>query len=406
MSSNPTVEVNNVSKCYFIYDNPKYRLIGPLINKTRKILGLQEKKYYREHWALKDLNFSIERGDSVGVVGKNGAGKSTLLQMLTGTLSPTSGEINVNGRIAALLELGAGFNPEFTGQENIYMNASILGLSKDEIDSRYNEIVEFADIGDFINQPVKTYSSGMYVRLAFAVAANIQPDILIVDEALAVGDIRFQLKCLKHMNELKENGTTILFVSHSPEQVKRFCNKAIWIDSGSIRASGSANDVCDKYNDFMYKIQHVENADDSRSQANGSPARILSTKLSTNYLKTGESLSLVIDYQVNDEVVEGLMVGAALYSAERKYLYGVNTGLDNFEIINTKGTHSIEYMIPTLPLLPGSFSFDIGVMGERSLIGFDYITDAVKFTVYNDYEGEGVFYIEHEWNQSPSELMR
>ena len=163
MLSNPTVEVSNVSKCYFIYDNPKYRLIGPLINKTRKILGLQEKKYYREHWALKDLNFSIERGDSVGVVGKNGAGKSTLLQMLTGTLSPTSGKINVNGRIAALLELGAGFNPEFTGQENIYMNASILGLSKDEIDSRYNNIVEFADIGDFINQPVKTYSSGMYV---------------------------------------------------------------------------------------------------------------------------------------------------------------------------------------------------------------------------------------------------
>ncbi|MEJ8322437.1 ABC transporter ATP-binding protein [Kosakonia sacchari] len=404
MSSNVTVEVNGVSKCYFIYANPKYRLLGPIANKLREITGFPEKKYYKEHWALKNINFAIERGDSVGVVGKNGAGKSTLLQMLTGTLSPTSGSIKVNGRVAALLELGAGFNPEFTGQENIYMNASILGLTKEEINARYDEIVSFADIGDFINQPVKTYSSGMYVRLAFAVAANIQPDILIIDEALAVGDIRFQLKCLKHMNALKDNGTTILFVSHSPEQVKRFCNKALWIDGGMIRASGSANDVCDRYNDFMYQIQHADSSNnESRQQKQGTPARIISTKLNTNYLKTGENLLLTIEYQVNDEVVDGLMVGAALYSSERKYLYGINTGLDNYAIANKKGIYTIDYKIPVLPLLPGSFSFDIGIMGDRSLIGFDYITDAEKFTVYNDYEGEGIFCIEHEWFQSPTD---
>lgn len=402
MSSNVTVEVNGVSKCYFIYDNPKYRLIGPIVNRLRKMCGLQVKKYHKEHWALKDLNFKIERGDSVGVVGKNGAGKSTLLQMLTGTLSPTSGSIQVNGRVAALLELGAGFNPEFTGRENIFMNASILGLTKDEINATYDDIVSFADIGDFINQPVKTYSSGMYVRLAFAVAANIQPDILIIDEALAVGDIRFQLKCLKHMNALKDKGTTILFVSHSPEQVKRFCNKAIWIDGGAIRASGSANDVCDRYNDFMYQIQHADTgSNDTRQQNPGAPARIISTKIDTNYLKTGEHLSLTIEYQVNDQVVDGLMVGAALYSSERKYLYGVNTGLDNYQIENKKGIYTVEYKIPALPLLPGSYSFDVGLMGDRSLIGFDYITDAEKFTVYNDYEGEGIFRIEHEWLQSP-----
>lgn len=404
MSSNITINVDNVSKCYFIYDNPKYRLIGPIINKLRKVIGLQEKKYHKEHWALKNLSFDIYRGDSIGIVGKNGAGKSTLLQMLTGTLLPTSGDIKVNGRVAALLELGAGFNPEFTGQENIYMNASILGLSKEEINSRYDDIVSFADIGEFINQPVKTYSSGMYVRLAFAVAANIQPDILIIDEALAVGDIRFQLKCLKHMNALKENGTTILFVSHSPEQVKRFCNKALWIDGGCIRASGTANEVCDQYNDFMYQVQHAGNSNnDNRPKETGTPARIISTSLSTNYIKTGGNLTLTIEYQVNDETVDGLMVGAALYSSERKYLYGINTGLDGYVIANNKGKHSIEYVIPNLPLLPGSFSFDIGIMGDRSLIGFDYITDAEKFTVYNDYEGEGVFSIEHKWFQSSTE---
>ncbi|MFA3760738.1 ABC transporter ATP-binding protein [Yersinia sp. 2466 StPb PI] len=400
MSSNTTIHVNKVSKCYFIYDNPKYRLIGPFINKIRKLIGAREKNYYKEHWALKDLNFCIEKGDSVGIVGKNGAGKSTLLQMLTGTLSPTEGTIKVNGRIAALLELGAGFNPEFTGHENIYMNASILGLSKEEIDYRYDEIVSFAEIGDFISQPVKTYSSGMYVRLAFAVAANIQPDILIIDEALAVGDIRFQLKCLKHMNKLKEDGTTILFVSHSPEQVKRFCNKAIWIDGGTIRASGTANDVCDQYNDFMYQIQHSDSSGQDNRCA-GAPAKILSTKISSNYLKTGSNLSLTIEYEVNDNEVDGLMVGAALYSSERKYLYGINTGLDGIIISNKKGVHTVVYNIPNIPLLPGTFSFDVGLMGDRSLIGFDYITDAEKFTIYNDYEGEGIIKIEHEWFQPP-----
>lgn len=399
MLSNEVINVNNISKCYFMYDNPKFRLIGPLVNKFRTTVGLNEKVFYREHWALRDLTFSINKGDSVGIVGRNGAGKSTLLQMLTGTLTPTSGNIEIKGRVAALLELGAGFNPEFTGHENIYMNASILGLSKEEINNSYQSIVDFADISDFLHQPVKTYSSGMYVRLAFAIAANVQPDILIIDEALAVGDIRFQLKCLKHMNHLKQNGTTILFVSHSPEQVKRFCNKALWIDAGNVREIGSATDVCDKYNDYMYQVENPSDDTTEHSGNTGAPAKILSTKLNSDFVKTGESLTLTIEYEVKDEIIEGLLVGAALYSSERKYLYGINTDLDQKQIINVKGKHKIDYIIPKLPLLPGSFSFDVGVMGEKSLVGFDYVTDASKFTVFNDYEGEGIISIDHEWSQ-------
>ncbi|EKO3471063.1 ATP-binding cassette domain-containing protein, partial [Vibrio fluvialis] len=329
MSSDIIIKAEGLSKCYLMYDNPKHRLTGPIINRIRKIIGLEPKSFYREHWALKSLNFSINKGDSVGIVGKNGAGKSTLLQMLTGTLTPTSGHINLQGRVAALLELGAGFNPEFTGHENIYMNASILGLRQEEIDEKYDEIIEFADIGEFIHQPVKTYSSGMYVRLAFAIAANIKPDILIIDEALAVGDIRFQLKCLKHMNQLKQNGVTILFVSHSPEQVKRFCNKAIWIDQGCVREYGPASHVCDKYNDYMNQIESNETVEHEYSRESGSPARIKSTKLDSDFIKTGDSLSLTIEYEVLDEKVDGLLVGAALYTNDRKYIFGINTDLDS-----------------------------------------------------------------------------
>ncbi|MCF4175274.1 ABC transporter ATP-binding protein [Vibrio sp. McD22-P3] len=400
MSYNKAITLTKLSKCYQIYDSPRNRLVGPLSNKIRSIIGLEQKSYYTEHWALKDINYSIDKGDSVGVIGRNGAGKSTLLQILAGTLIPTNGDISIHGRVAALLELGAGFNPEFSGHDNIYMNASILGLSKDEINESYRSIVEFADIGDFLHQPIKTYSSGMYVRLAFAIAANVEPDVLIIDEALAVGDIRFQLKCLERMNELKSKGTTILFVSHSPEQVKRFCNKAIWIDGGVIREQGSSNEVCDKYNDYMCQVDSVDaDVNDEKSIAS-SPAKILNTTLNSYSLKTGSKLIVTIEYEVNDEVVDGLLAGVALYSSDRKYLFGINTDLDNMEIANNKGIHRIDYVIEKLPLLPGSYGFDIGLMGQKSLIGFDYKTEAVKLQVYNDYKGEGIFYIEHHWSQN------
>jgi lipopolysaccharide transport system ATP-binding protein len=218
MSSEVAIKVQNLSKCYEIYDKPRDRLL--------QMLSRGKKKYCREFWALRDVSFEIRKGETVGIVGRNGSGKSTLLQILCGTLNPTSGTVETHGRIAALLELGSGFNPEFTGRENVYLNASILGLSKEEIDARYDAIIEFADIGDFINQPVKTYSSGMLVRLAFSVQAQVEPDILIVDEALAVGDAKFQARCFDRLKKLKENGTSILLVTHSSEQIVTHCDHA------------------------------------------------------------------------------------------------------------------------------------------------------------------------------------
>ena len=255
--SEVVIKVRDLVKKYNIYDDPMDRL--------KETLSIRHKCYHREFVALNGLTFDIEKGDAVGILGKNGSGKSTLLKMITGVLTPTSGTIEIKGVISAILELGTGFNMEYTGIENIYLNGTMLGYTKEEIDLRIKDIIEFADIGDFINQPVKIYSSGMFARLAFAVASNVNPDILIVDEALAVGDTRFQIKCIEKMKALKEQGTTVLFVSHATEQIKRFCNKAIWIKDGIIEAQGESSEIADLYEDFM-KYGTVDNQADVRME--------------------------------------------------------------------------------------------------------------------------------------------
>ena len=241
------IKVQNLSKCYQIYDNPRDRLKQFIAPRLQRLTWQQPNQYFREFWAVKDVSFEIKKGETVGIIGRNGSGKSTLLQMICGTLNPTHGSIETNGRIAALLELGSGFNPEFTGRENIYMNASVLGLSNKEIDERFDEIVAFADIGDFIEQSVKTYSSGMMVRLAFAVSVCVDPDILIVDEALAVGDAAFQFKCLDRLQQLTASGTTILMVSHDMGMLKNFCNYGIYLVCGQERARGEPDELAELY---------------------------------------------------------------------------------------------------------------------------------------------------------------
>lgn len=211
-----------------------------------------KRKYFHEFWALKSASFEVKAGETVGIIGSNGSGKSTLLQMLCGTLNPSSGEISVRGRVAALLELGAGFNPEFTGKENVYLNAAILGLTLEEIDASYAAIEEFAEIGEFINQPVKTYSSGMYVRLAFSVAVHTKPSILVVDEALSVGDARFQAKCLDRIKQMKDSGVSILFVSHDVAAVRTLCDRALWLDKGCVRALGDVFPVTALYTEHLF----------------------------------------------------------------------------------------------------------------------------------------------------------
>lgn len=247
MSSDDVVlSVKNISKCFEMYEKPVHRLF--------QTLCAGRKQFYKEFWALKDISFDVHRGECVGIIGRNGAGKSTLLQIITGTLHPTTGMVEHKGRIAALLELGSGFNPEFTGKENVYMNAAILGLTKAETDAKYQEIVDFADIGEFIDQPVKTYSSGMMVRLAFAVNAFVDPDILIVDEALAVGDAVFQQKCMRFIRKFKEEHT-ILFVSHDTAAVVNLCDRSILLDHGKAVKEGDAKDVTDYYLSMFYAAQ-------------------------------------------------------------------------------------------------------------------------------------------------------
>jgi lipopolysaccharide transport system ATP-binding protein len=259
MSSNDiAIRVEGLSKCYEIYAKPRDRLKQFLLRRLQRLLGIEPKQYFREFWAVKDVSFEIKKGETVGIIGRNGSGKSTLLQMICGTLSPTTGNILTHGRIAALLELGSGFNPEFTGRENVYMNASVLGLSTEETDLRFADIVSFADIGQSIDQPVKTYSSGMIVRLAFAVAINVDPQILVVDEALSVGDELFQRKCFSRIETIKNNGATILFVSHSASTIVQLCNRAILIDYGKLILNDTPRAVIKQYHRIIFSKNSTE----------------------------------------------------------------------------------------------------------------------------------------------------
>lgn len=247
MSSKPAILIENVSKSYNIYAAPHDRLKQMFLPRLRRSFGLQPVKYFKAFQALEKISFEVGRGEAVGIIGRNGSGKSTLLQIICGTLSPSTGQVVKNGRTAALLELGAGFNPEFTGRENAALNAAILGLSQEEIETLMPQIEAFADVGEFFDRSMLTYSSGMYVRVAFAVQALIEPEILIVDEALAVGDAEFQAKCYDHIRKLKAAGTSILFVSHDISAVRQLCDRAIWIDAGSVRMSGSIYTVTSEY---------------------------------------------------------------------------------------------------------------------------------------------------------------
>jgi lipopolysaccharide transport system ATP-binding protein len=251
-SDDIAIRVSNLSKCYQIYDSPRDRLKQFVVPRLQRLTGQTPRQYFREFWALKDVSLAIGKGETVGIVGRNGSGKSTLLQILCGTLFPTRGDVQTRGRVAALLELGSAFNPDFTGRENVYFNAALLGLHQKEVDDRFDAIAAFADIGEFIERPVKTYSSGMMLRLAFSVAINADPKILVVDEALAVGDELFQRKCLSRIEAIKNNGATILFVSHSGATVVDLCDRAILLDRGELLASGAPKNIVGKYQTLLY----------------------------------------------------------------------------------------------------------------------------------------------------------
>lgn len=290
---NAAIKVENVSKLYKLYDKP--------IDRVKESLHINKKKYYKEHYALKNISFEITKGETVGIIGTNGSGKSTLLKIITGVLSPTEGKIFVDGRISALLELGAGFNPEYTGIENIYLNGTMLGFSKKEIEEKLDKIVKFADIGEFINQPIKTYSSGMFVRLAFAVAINIDPEILIVDEALSVGDVFFQAKCYKKFEDFKKAGKTILFVSHDLGSISKYCDRTMLINEGSLIAQGTSREMVDLYKKILVN-QLEENGIEDNALCDKGIMKNWSTSVQINpeKIEYGNNKAKIIDFGIFD----------------------------------------------------------------------------------------------------------
>lgn len=289
------IKVDRVSKVYRLYDKP--------VDRVKDALGLSKKKHYKEHYALNDVSFDIKKGESIGIIGTNGSGKSTILKIITGVLNPTGGEVTVNGRISALLELGAGFNMEYTGIENVYLNGTMCGFTREEVDARLKDILDFADIGDFVNQPCKTYSSGMFVRLAFAVAINIDPEILIVDEALSVGDVFFQAKCYKKFEEFKEMGKTILFVSHDLSSISKYCDRVILLNKGDKVAEGSPKEMVNLYKRFLVKQENVNAGD----VADKSAAQTSAENWKSNYTinpnvdEYGTGAANIIDFGLIDE---------------------------------------------------------------------------------------------------------
>ncbi len=398
------IQIEHLQKMYHLYDKP--------IDRLKEVLRPGRKSYHKEFYALRDISLTIKRGESVGIVGVNGSGKSTLLKIITGVLNPTEGKVETYGKVAALLELGAGFNPEYTGRENIYLNGTMMGYSEEEMAQRVQPIIDFADIGDFIDQPVKTYSSGMFARLAFAVAINVSPDILIVDEALAVGDTRFQVKCIDKMMELKKKGTTILFVTHAIEQIKRFCTRAIWIRDGVIYQDGEASQIVDLYDNYMRfgkaaMDEEAESGSDATESTEGTQdaeqrsdmlAVIHSVTINKQMLHTFEELIVSVEYEILDEQVKGFILGVAIYSMDRKiYVFGANTYLDHIQLKEEKGLYQYEYRIPKLPLISGEFVIDVGIFNNEGIANLDYKTSVVRFAVSNTYFSEGLAYMEHDW---------
>ncbi|MHC4337027.1 MAG: ABC transporter ATP-binding protein [Planctomycetota bacterium] len=375
MSSEIAIRAYGLGKCYAIFNRPEDRL--------KQMLSFGRRKYYREFWALKDVSFDVKKGEAVGVIGRNGSGKSTLLQIICGTLSPTAGIVETNGRVAALLELGAGFNREFTGLENVYMNGAVLGLSHDEIDARLDQIVAFADIGDFFKQPIKTYSSGMVVRLAFAVAINVNPQILVVDEALAVGDAAFQRKCFRQIEELTASGVTLFFVSHDTETVKKLCGDAIYLGAGVVRALGRAKDICTEYERDLFGASRRDSPNAARERKPSKKTMFLDSALLNSDEKTyGDGRAAIEDISITtpkDELINVIPVESTFaVSYKVRFANGVNQPVFGMMIRNKEGV--CVFGTNTMGLPASSKSYQSG--------------DAVQvsFTLTNTL-GPGIYYL-------------
>lgn len=385
------IKIDNISKTYRIYNRPFQRVTDLIFNQHN----------YTEYKALQNIDVEIEKGEAVGVLGKNGAGKSTLLKIITGVVKPTSGSVDIKGKISAILELNSGFDQELTGYENIYVKGAILGYKKEEMDKKVQEIVEFADIGEHINQPVRTYSSGMKARLGFAISVNVDPDVLIVDEALAVGDDVFKTKCLRRMSEFRKNGKTIFFVSHSLYTVGSFCTKCMWIKKGKLVDYGPTKEVLPKYENFLKEEKAKEEKKkkvEGKSQID-KKAYIEVTNFkfeNKGKFETNDDIVYSFDYEVKKDMPD-LKWSFTIRDAATNLIYSSDKMNDGYLIENSIGKHTLKIRLKNL-LLPGKYLLS-GELREGTGIFFVGYSNKRSFKVEadkNSNNGRGIVYIEHE----------
>lgn len=380
MSNNVAIQVSHLTKIYKLYDRP--------IDRLKESLHPFKKRYHKDFYALNDISFTVQKGETVGIIGKNGAGKSTLLKIITGVLTPTSGGVQVNGRISSLLELGAGFNPEYTGIENIFLQGTLMGFSRPEVEAKLENILSFADIGDFVHQPVKMYSSGMFARLAFAVAINVEPDILIVDEALSVGDARFQRKCFAKMEDISKRGVTIVLVSHDLETIKTFTSKSLYVKEGKAHSFCESNDCVNYYfNDIFPKLDGVENRKEASEIFQMQQPKtgfilprndkmknfglgfaefeqIIIHGMSNNHFQGGETVSIqiniswqvdkVIEICMSENLEKNIIVGMFIENIQGNRIIAFNTYLSNYYINPAiASTHTVVFELKIPAFAPG-----------------------------------------------------
>ena len=388
------IKVNDIHKHFRVYSDK---------GKTFKEKVIFHKRNrYQIHNVLDGISFDIPKGQAVGLIGHNGCGKSTLLKLMTRIIYPDSGSIEINGRVSSLIELGAGFHPDMSGRENIYTNASIFGLNKKEIDERLDRIIEFSGLEEFIDNPVRTYSSGMYTRLAFSVAINVDADVLLIDEILAVGDTAFQAKCLEKLRDIKAEGTTIVIVSHSLAQIEELCERSIWIDGGKIRMDGSPNEVHPEYMKYMGMKASVKKAATVSDEKKDFVAEITAVRMTCedgsvkNNFRSGEKTVLEFDYRCIPEKTDGLLIGLMLIRNDKLTCYGTNTKRERINQIPLKESGTIRLEIEKLNLVAGTYWFDIALR-SRDMFAYDYKEKAVTFTVYSDVKEIGIAKLDHKW---------
>lgn len=416
MKPENAIEVKNVTKKFKVFLDKGYTL--------KELTLFSKRRKYEEREVLKGISFEVKKGEAIGLIGHNGCGKSTTLKLLTRIMYPDSGTIEMRGRVSSLIELGAGFHPDMSGRQNIYTNASIFGLTRKEIDQRMDDIIAFSELEEFIDNPIRTYSSGMYMRLAFSVAINVDADILLIDEILAVGDANFQAKCFNKLREIKAEGTTIVIVSHALGQIEQICDRSIWIHDGLIRVEGRPKEIDLEYLDFMGQKRQlqsekkvieenleatVEQKEDKEAEedtkikkrwGNGK-ARIKAIDITDidgkkrSVFKTGEDITFKIEYEVKEKVNDAT-VGIGIFRSDGIQCYGTNTKIDNFDKNDMFENGVAEIYIQKVNLLPGIYYLDFAIE-EGIGLPVDYFTHACQIEMYSDIGDIGVCRLNHEW---------